>query len=226
MTNHPIGTSFVCGFQLSKKQVYIILIWNTVSGSSNLDNCFYHCLVFTLILLLKVLFNWSPSPSLSSPSSLLLLLLLLFIIYIVNLPVVRPRSCRVIYYFDTPALGIIHQSFNRVTSRPAKPPTRLEYRVNRSITLDPTVGSCSNFYKSFWRLIYLASQINRYSTQTTSCQARPLMRREYQLHRSITLDPTVGSCLKFTGVYGHCFPWRDNISLLDAPSVWSGQTTD
>jgi hypothetical protein len=45
---------------------------------------------------------------------LLLLLLLLFIIYIVNLPVVRPRSCRVIYYFNTPALGRRHQFFDRV----------------------------------------------------------------------------------------------------------------
>ena len=27
---------------------------------------------------------------------------------------VRPQSCRVIYYFDTPALGIRHQSFVRV----------------------------------------------------------------------------------------------------------------
>jgi hypothetical protein len=27
---------------------------------------------------------------------------------------VRPRSCRVIYYFDTPALGRKHQSFGRV----------------------------------------------------------------------------------------------------------------
>jgi len=40
---------------------------------------------------------------------------LLFIIYIVNLPVVRPRSCRVIYYFDTPTLRIRHQSFDRVS---------------------------------------------------------------------------------------------------------------
>jgi len=40
--------------------------------------------------------------------------LLLFIIYTINLPVVRPRSCRVIYYFDTPALGRRHQSFGRV----------------------------------------------------------------------------------------------------------------
>jgi len=28
--------------------------------------------------------------------------------------VVRPRSCRVIYYFDTPALERRHQSFGRV----------------------------------------------------------------------------------------------------------------
>jgi hypothetical protein len=46
---------------------------------------------------------------------LLLLLLLLFIIYTINLLVVRPRFCRVIYYFDTPALGRRHQSFGRVT---------------------------------------------------------------------------------------------------------------
>jgi hypothetical protein len=39
---------------------------------------------------------------------------LLTIIYTINLPVVRPRSCRVIYYFDTPALGRRHQSFGRV----------------------------------------------------------------------------------------------------------------
>jgi hypothetical protein len=45
------------------------------------------------------------------------LLLLLFIIYIVHVPVVRPRSCRVIYYFDTPALGIRHQLFDRVSIR-------------------------------------------------------------------------------------------------------------
>jgi hypothetical protein len=30
---------------------------------------------------------------------------------------IRPRSCRVIYYFDTPALGIRHQSFDRVSLR-------------------------------------------------------------------------------------------------------------
>jgi hypothetical protein len=49
---------------------------------------------------------------------LLLLLLLLFIIYIVHLHVVRPRSCRVIYYYDTPALGIRHQLFDHVSMHP------------------------------------------------------------------------------------------------------------
>jgi hypothetical protein len=32
--------------------------------------------------------------------------------------VVRPLSCRVIYYFDTPALGRRHQSFGHVTYHP------------------------------------------------------------------------------------------------------------
>jgi hypothetical protein len=44
----------------------------------------------------------------------IVVVLLLLIIYTINLPVVRPRSCRVIYYFDTPALGRRHQSFDRV----------------------------------------------------------------------------------------------------------------
>jgi hypothetical protein len=43
------------------------------------------------------------------------IVLLLTIIYTINLPVVRPRSCRVIYYFDTPTLGRRHQSFGRVS---------------------------------------------------------------------------------------------------------------
>jgi hypothetical protein len=88
-------------------RVYTIIVWNTISGSSNLDNCFYHCLILISISHLKALFNFL----------LLLLLLLLFIIYIVNLHIVRPRSCRVIYYFDTPTLGRRYQSFGHVNYR-------------------------------------------------------------------------------------------------------------
>jgi len=54
----------------------------------------------------------------------------------------------------------------------ARPPTIPEYRLNRFITLDPTVGSCSNFYRSFRRLFILESQWNRYSMPTTSSRAR------------------------------------------------------
>jgi len=39
------------------KRVYTILISNTISGSSNLDICFYYCLIITLISHLKYLFN-------------------------------------------------------------------------------------------------------------------------------------------------------------------------
>jgi hypothetical protein len=39
------------------KRFYTVLISNTISGSSNLDNYFFHCLMLTLISHLKVLFN-------------------------------------------------------------------------------------------------------------------------------------------------------------------------
>ena len=50
----------------------------------------------------------------------IVIVVLLFIIYTINLSVVRPRSCRVIYYFDTPVLGRRHQSFGRVSDPPRK----------------------------------------------------------------------------------------------------------
>jgi len=86
-------------------RVYTILVWNAISGSSNLNNCFYHCLIFRSISHLKALFI----------ITIVVVILLLFIIYTINLPVVRPRSCRVIYYFDTLALTRRYQSFIRVS---------------------------------------------------------------------------------------------------------------
>ena len=112
-------------------RVYTILVWSTISGSSNLNICFYHCLILTLILHLKVLFittttiniiiSISISISISTTTTttttttiIVVVIVLLFIIYIVHLFVVRPQSCWVIYYFDTPALERRHQSFSRV----------------------------------------------------------------------------------------------------------------
>jgi hypothetical protein len=70
----------------------------------------------TLTIILS-LFN--PYINIASQSSLQLLFMLLsislFVVYTVNLPVVQPWSCRVIYYFDTPILGRRYQLFGRVS---------------------------------------------------------------------------------------------------------------
>jgi hypothetical protein len=120
---------------------YTILVWNTISGFSNLDICFYHCLILTLIFHLKVLINFffffittttTTTTTITTTTIniiiiiiiiiivtivvVIVVVLLLSIIYTINLPMVRPRSHRVIYYFDTPALGRRHQSFSRVTT--------------------------------------------------------------------------------------------------------------
>ena len=95
------------------KRVYTIFISNTISGSSNIDNCFYHCLILTLISHLKVLFN---SLFYYYYYYYYYYIYILFVIYIVDLLVDRPRSCRVIYYFDTSVLGIRHQLFDRVNN--------------------------------------------------------------------------------------------------------------
>jgi hypothetical protein len=122
-------------------KVYTILVWNTISGSFNLDICYYHCLILTLIFHLKVLINFffiifiiniititiTITITTTTTTSIIIVVvvvvvsLLLSIIYIINLPVVWPRSCRVIYYFDTPALGRRHQSFGRVINQKLRP---------------------------------------------------------------------------------------------------------
>jgi hypothetical protein len=99
----------------------------------------------------------------------------------------------------------------------ARPPTKPEYRLNRSLTLDTTDASCPNFYMSFRGLFSYASQWNRYSTSTKSDWARPRSRLEFRLNKSITLIPTIGSCS--TSLIGVTMK-----SLLDANGVWSGLT--
>jgi len=119
----------------------------------NLDICLYHCLILTLILHLKVLFNFFFLLLL-----LFFLLLLVFIIYIVNLPVVRSRSCRIIYYFDTPALGRRHQSFGRVTRQPdpASFCSVLSQTQNYWVLLDSRTQCYYHFLKMLW--VWLSNQ--------------------------------------------------------------------
>jgi hypothetical protein len=101
---NPIGTFFVCGFQLSnKKSLYIYL---------------FEILLVDPLTLTIILSLFNPYINITSQSSFQLLLchyvFLLFVVYIINLLLVRPWSCQVIYYFDTPILERRHQLFGRV----------------------------------------------------------------------------------------------------------------
>jgi len=71
--------------------------------------------------------------------------------------------------------------------------SRPEYRFERAITLDPTVGSPSKFYRSFRKLFSVEYMWNRYSVRRRSRRSR----LEYRFERAITFDPTVGSPLNF-----------------------------
>jgi hypothetical protein len=71
--------------------------------------------------------------------------------------------------------------------------SRPEYRFERAITFDLTVGSPSNFYRSFRKLFFLENMWNRYSMRRRSRRYR----LEYRFERAITFDPTVGSPSNF-----------------------------
>ena len=56
----------------------------------------------------------------------------------------------------------------------AFPPTALENRVKRSITIDPTVGSRSNFFHEFPKAVFEGVACNRYDTLTVSGQGHSI----------------------------------------------------
>jgi len=117
-------------------------------------------------------------------------------------------------------LGIALKSLlDAQTSCHAKPPTRLEYWLNKYLTFDSTTGSCSNFYRSFQRLFSLASQWNHYSMPTASGRALPPTRPEFQLNRSLTLDPFVGSCLQFYRSFWRLFSMASQRNRYSTPTM-------
>ena len=61
---------------------------------------------------------------------------------------VRPRSCRVIYYFDTPALGRRYQSFGRVTL-PALP---FPHAMTKQEAIEDEKGTENVFTDHLWKL--------------------------------------------------------------------------
>ena len=76
-------------------------------------------------------------------------------------------------------------------------PTTLENRVKWSITIDPIVGSRSNFFKSFRRLFSMELRGMGTTRRRRPVGAIPPTSQENRVKRSITIDPTVGSFLNF-----------------------------
>jgi cell wall assembly regulator SMI1 len=66
---------------------------------------------------------------------------------------------------------------------------RLNGRFERAIIFDPTVGSRSNFYWSFWIPFCMEWMGNRYSVMMRPGRAR----LDGRFAKAITFDPTVGS---------------------------------
>jgi len=89
----------------------------------------------------------------------------------------------------------------------AIPPTRPEYWLNRSLTLDLIVRSWSKFYRSFQRMFSLESQWNRYSTSMTSRRSIPPTRPEYQSKGPQLLIRPWNCVQIFIGVSRGCLPW-------------------
>jgi hypothetical protein len=83
--------------------------------------------------------------------------------------------------------------WNRYLVRRRSRRSRPEYRFERAITFDLTVGSPSKFYRSFRKLFSVEYMWNRYSVRRRSRRSR----LEYRFERAITFDPTVGSPLDF-----------------------------
>jgi hypothetical protein len=78
---------------------------------------------------------------------------------------------------------------NRYSVRRRSMRSKPEYRFERAITFDPTVGSPSNFYRSLRTLFSLEYMWNPYSVRRRSRRSRS----EYRFENAITFAPTVGS---------------------------------
>jgi hypothetical protein len=83
--------------------------------------------------------------------------------------------------------------WNRYSMRRRSRRSRSEYRFERAITFDSTVGSPPNVYRIFRKLFSFKYMWNRYLVRRRSRR----FRQEYRFERAITVDPTVGSPSNF-----------------------------
>ena len=101
-------------------------------------------------------------------------------------------------------------------------PTTLENRVKRSITIDPTVGSRSNFFYEFSKAVVDGVTWNRYDTLTASGRAHYIdnTREPGQKVHNYRSDRWIA--LKFfSQVSGACFRWNSMESVRHTNDVRS-----
>jgi len=82
--------------------------------------------------------------------------------------------------------------WNRYSVRRRSRRSRPEYRFERALTFDPTVGSPSKIIEVFQDVVFLGVDVESLLGEAEARRSRP----EYRFGRAITFDPTVGSPLK------------------------------
>jgi len=70
--------------------------------------------------------------------------------------------------------------------------SRQEYRFERALTFDPTVGSPSKIIEEFQDVVFLRVDVESLLGEAESRHSRP----EYRFERALTFDLTVGSTSK------------------------------
>ncbi|WP_227525902.1 hypothetical protein, partial [Klebsiella pneumoniae] len=83
------------------------------------------------------------------------------------------------------------------TSCLASPPAGREYRIKKSISIDPTVGWRSNFFHEFSEVVSHGVASNREQMATTSCLASPPAGREYRIKKVLIYISDRWMALKF-----------------------------
>ena len=105
----------------------------------------------------------------------------------------------------------------------AIPPTRLEYRVKRSVSRDLTVGSHLNFFHEFPKAVFDGVAWNRYDTPIPSGRGQStdttrVPGQQVRISRSDRWIP-----LKFISrVFVGCFGWSSVETVRYADAVRSG----
>ena len=98
-------------------------------------------------------------------------------------------SFRRLFSMELRGIGITRRRWTVVVI----PLTGLEYRIKRSISKDPTVGSRSHFFTCFWRLFSMEFCGIGTTRRRLPVWAFPQKGLELRLQRSVSKDPTIGS---------------------------------